>query len=143
MRVVFDSNVLIAAFATHGLCHSLFELCLRSHEIVVSHKILEEVQRNLRRKIKAPAPTVREILSYLEKHCLLGRSVPVPAGLCRDPQDDAILGLAAAAGAECLVTGDDDLLVLKRYHETDIISPRQLYNRLRSNRTASQQRETP
>ena len=45
MRVVFDSNVLIAAFATHGLCHSLFEICLRSHEIVISDFILSEVEK--------------------------------------------------------------------------------------------------
>ena len=131
MRVVFDSNVLIAAFATHGLCHSLFELCLRGHQIVVSNAILHEVEQKLRRKIKVPAPIVREVLSYLKKHCLLDRPVPVPEGACRDPKDLAILGLAAAAHAECLVSGDKDLLVLRRYHESAILSPRQLYNRLR------------
>lgn len=131
MRVVFDSNVLIAAFATQGLCHSLFELCLRNHEIVLSDDILGEVEQKLRKKIKVPAPIVKETLSYLAKHCTLGRPVPVPIDLCRDPKDAVILGLAAAVHAQCLVTGDDDLLVLKRYHESDILSPRQLYDRLR------------
>ncbi len=131
MRVVFDSNVLIAAFATHGLCHSLFELCIGGHEVVVSALILNELEQKLRQKIKAPEPTIREIRSYLEKHCLLDRPVPVPAGACRDPKDLPILGLAAAAHAEYLVSGDMDLLVLKRYHESAILSPRQLYERLR------------
>lgn len=132
MRVVFDSNVLIAAFATHGLCHSLFEICLRSHEIVISDFILSEVEQKLVKKIKIPASGVREILSFLENHCLKAKPVPVPAGLCRDPKDMAIIGLAAASGAECLVTGDEDLLILKRFHESAIISPRQLYDRLRA-----------
>ncbi|MBI3552566.1 MAG: putative toxin-antitoxin system toxin component, PIN family [Elusimicrobia bacterium] len=131
MRVVFDSNVLIAAFAAHGLCDSLFELCQRGHQIVVSEQILQEVERGLTRKVKAPAPVVRQVLSYLRKHCLIDRPVPVPADACRDPDDAAILGLAAAARAECLVSGDKDLLVLKRYHESVILSPRQLYERLR------------
>ena len=131
MRVVFDSNALIAAYATHGLCHSLFELCLRGHQIVVSDAILQEVGLKLRRKVKVPAPIVRDILSFLKKHCLLDRPVPVPDGACRDPKDAAILGLAAAAHAECLVSGDKDLLVLKSYHESAILSPRQLYDRLR------------
>lgn len=131
MRVVFDSNVLIAAFATHGLCHSLFELCLQGHEIVVSDDILREVEQGLRRKLNVPAPIVRDVRSYLESHCSLDRPVPVPEGLCRDPKDSAILGLAAGAHAECLVSGDKDLLILARYHESAILSPRQLYDRLR------------
>src|SRR5690242_4738491 len=121
MRVVFDSNVLIAAFATHGLCHSLFELCLRSHQVVVSRWILEEVEEKLRHKIKVPSSISREVVVYLEKHCLIDRPVPVPPGVCRDPKDLAILGVAAAAKAECLVTGDEDLLILKTYHETTIL----------------------
>lgn len=131
MRVVFDSNVLITAFASHGLCDSLLELCLRSHKIIISDLILDEVEEKLRRKIKLPASIVREIRSYLKEHCLLDRPVPIPAGVCRDPQDAEILGLAAAAKAECLVSGDADRLVIKRYHETVILSPRQLYDHLR------------
>ena len=131
MRVVFDSNVLIAAFATHGLCHSLFELCLRGHEIFASETILHEVEQKLQHKLKVPSPIVRDIIAYLNKHCRLDRPVPVPPDACRDPKDLAILGLAAVAHAQYLVSGDADLLVLKRYHETAIISPRQLYERLR------------
>ena len=37
---------------------------------------------------------------------------PLPAGVCRDPDDDAILATALAAEADYLVTGDQDLLVL-------------------------------
>lgn len=132
MRVVFDANVLIAAFATHGLCHSLLELCLRGHQVVLSDQILGELDRKLRKKIGVPPPTVRDILAYLRKNCILDRPVPVPPGICRDPDDLPILGLAAAARAECLVSGDEDLLVVKRYHETDILSPRQLYDRMKA-----------
>ncbi|MBI4063838.1 MAG: putative toxin-antitoxin system toxin component, PIN family [Elusimicrobia bacterium] len=131
MRVVFDSNVIIAAFATHGLCHSLFELCIQGHQIIIGDVILGEVNRKLLRKIKVPAPIARDILSFLKKHCILGRPVPVPKDACRDPKDLAILGLAVASRADGLVTGDADLLVLKRYHETAIVTPRQLYERLR------------
>lgn len=134
MRVVFDSNVLIAAFATHGLCHTLFELCLQGHEIVISRFILEEVEEKLQKKVKVPATIAREIIVYLEKHCLLKRPVPIPSEVCRDPEDSAVLGLAVAAQAECLVSGDEDLLVIKTYHETTILSPRQLYERLQRRR---------
>lgn len=132
MRVVFDSNVLIAAFATEGLCHSLFELCVRTHQIIVSDTILQEVEIKLHQRIQVPMPVVRQILSYLKQHCLVDRPVPVPKDACRDPKDLTILGLAIGARAEFLVSGDGDLLTLKHYHETTICSPRQLYERLRS-----------
>lgn len=132
MRVVFDSNVLIAAFATHGLCHALLEICLRSHEVVVSAGILDEVEQKLRKKIKVPAGPVRDIRLFLETHCLLERPVPVPSDACRDPKDLPILGVAAAAHADCLVTGDADLLVIGKYHESAIHTPRQLYELLRN-----------
>ena len=45
------------------------------------------------------------------------------AQICRDPDDDAILGTAVAGNADCIVTGDSDLLVLERFQDVDIISP--------------------
>lgn len=131
MRIVFDSNVLIAAFATQGLCQSLFETCVRGHEIVVSEQILDEVESKLTKKIKVPAATAGEVRSYLLSHCAVARPVPVPRDACRDPKDLPILGAAVAAEAECLVTGDADLLAVGRYHETEIVSPRRLYEAIR------------
>ena len=43
--------------------------------------------------------------------------------VCRDPDDDAILGTAIAGNAACVVTGDSDLLVLERFQGVDIVSP--------------------
>ncbi|MFN4218356.1 MAG: putative toxin-antitoxin system toxin component, PIN family [Candidatus Bipolaricaulia bacterium] len=45
--------------------------------------------------------------------------------VCRDPDDDVILGTALAGNAVCIVTGDKDLLVLRRYGSVDIVSPAQ------------------
>lgn len=134
MRVVFDANVLIAAFATHGLCNSLFEACIRGHEVFVSAQILDEVERKLIRKIKLPPAAAAEVRAYLESHCELEIPLPVPPGACRDPKDLHVLGAAIAARADFLATGDDDLLAVRRYHETEIVTPRQLYEALRKAR---------
>jgi predicted nucleic acid-binding protein len=40
MKVVLDTNVLIAAIATRGLCEALFELCLEKHEFAASPPLL-------------------------------------------------------------------------------------------------------
>ena len=44
--------------------------------------------------------------------------------VCRDPDDDRILACASEAHAEYIVTGDEDLLVLKRYGAIHIVKPR-------------------
>ncbi len=43
MRLVLDSNVIIAVFATRGLCHALFEYCLENHKVIVCEEILAEL----------------------------------------------------------------------------------------------------
>jgi putative PIN family toxin of toxin-antitoxin system len=46
-------------------------------------------------------------------------------GVCRDPDDDYLLGCAAAGGVECLVTGDADLLAVREYRGVTIVDGRQ------------------
>ncbi|MGC8786092.1 MAG: putative toxin-antitoxin system toxin component, PIN family [Anaerolineae bacterium] len=48
------------------------------------------------------------------------------AAACRDPDDDAILGTAIAGNAACIVTGDDDLLIVKRFHRLTLCGLRNL-----------------
>ncbi len=52
--------------------------------------------------------------------------VPIDLGrrVCRDAEDDPILGTAVAAHCELLVTGDKDLLEMGQYETVRIVSPR-------------------
>ena len=130
MRVAIDSNVLVAAFATHGLCHSLLEICLSNHQIIVSEDVLEEVSVALQQKIKLPPSVVKDVIAYLRKQSKLESPVPVPPDACRDPRDLKVLGLAVASKADCIVSGDKDLLVLKNFQGIDILSPRDFWQTL-------------
>jgi len=131
MRVALDSNVVIAAFATRGLCQSLFELCLEHHSILVSVEFLEEIRRNLREKIRLPAPRVGEILSFLKDQAAVISPEPLHGKICRDPDDVKVLSLAVTGKADLIVTGDKDLLVLKVVQGIPIVSPRDFWERLR------------
>ncbi len=55
--------------------------------------------------------------------------VPLPSPVSRDPDDDSTLGLLVAAGAEVIVTGDRDLLVLRAFRGIPIVSPRDFLER--------------
>jgi putative PIN family toxin of toxin-antitoxin system len=43
--------------------------------------------------------------------------------VCRDHKDNEVLACALEASADYIISGDDDLLVLKVFHEIQIISP--------------------
>jgi predicted nucleic acid-binding protein len=45
-------------------------------------------------------------------------------GICRDPKDEPILECAERAEAECIVSGDHDLLSLASYGGIRIMTPR-------------------
>ncbi len=124
MRVVLDSNVLVAAFATHGLCADVFEHCLYQQTIVISDYLLTEVQRNLCKKIKLPpakADTVRKFLAGIAE---IVKPAKLPKDACRDPRDVKVLGTAVAGKAKVIVSGDQDLLILKKFKTIQILTPR-------------------
>ena len=43
--------------------------------------------------------------------------------VCRDPDDDELLEIAVVGRADCLVTGDQDLLVLDPFQRIPILTP--------------------
>ncbi len=128
MRIVLDANVVVAAFAARGLCESLFEFCLGSHEILLSEPLLEEIRRNLAKKVKLAQPTVAGIERLLRENGLLLEPVAIAADACRDADDLHVLGLAKAGKADFIVTGDDDLLALNHYGRCRIVTPRQFWS---------------
>jgi putative PIN family toxin of toxin-antitoxin system len=127
MRVILDTNVIIAAFAARGLCESVFELCLDQHEIIVSTHILTEVKNNLQKKLKMPKQAIVQVIFFLEVHSTQMKPQTIPTPICRDPADDRILGLAKSAAPDFIITGDTDLLVLKEFESIPIIRPRQFW----------------
>lgn len=132
MRIVFDTNVLLAAFATHGLCESLFAACLQAQTIVVSEHILGELRRHLKGKLKMPERQIAEIEKFLRAQCEIVMPVAVERDACPDADDLPVLGTALASKADALVTGDAELRTCKTIGKSPIVSPRELYELLRA-----------
>ena len=131
MKLVLDTNVLIAAFAARGLCSELFRLCLDRHEIVSSSELLDEFERNLVKKLKLPRPAAADVTAWLRQHTSVLTPGPVAASSCRDASDLHVLGLAAAAKASFIVSGDKDLLIIKRFRRIPVFSPPQAWQYLK------------
>jgi putative PIN family toxin of toxin-antitoxin system len=131
MNVLLDANVLISAIAGRGLCEAVVEYCLEEHEIVVSEELIQDVRDKLTGKLKVPPAIVTEFCQVLLDNGKCLRAASVPPDACRDPDDLHLLGLAEASQATFLVTGDKDLLVLKRHRGTQIVTPRQFWDCMR------------
>jgi len=131
MTVVLDANVLISAVAGRGLCEAVLECCLEEHDVVSSSLVLDDVREKLVEKIRVPTAVADEFIALLSGNCRLIEAAHVPPGTCRDPDDLHLLGLAQASRASFLVSGDKDLLVLGRFKDTRIVTPRQFWDCLR------------
>ena len=123
MRVVLDTNIFVASIVADGLCRDLVRVRIRPHTIITSKPLLDELRRTLRVKFKAD-PDKLPLLSALHEQAEI--VVPVSPGerACRDKDDDVVLATALAGKADIIVTGDDDLLVLKKFRGIRILSPR-------------------
>ena len=130
MRVFLDTNVLVSAFASRGLCADLLELVLLEHDLIAGQSVLREFTKALRKKVKLPAARSAEIVDFVsgEATQVIGTAEPADAKV--DPDDARVLGEALAGHAELFVTGDTALLKLATVGGLRIVSPRQFWETL-------------
>jgi uncharacterized protein len=126
MKVVLDTNILISAFLAEGICARILHRARRGDFIfVLCHPVLMEFQEILKKKFEFEDSEISffvDIVSEASREiCAPGSLV---SGVCRDKDDEIILACALEAGADFLVTGDSDLLVLEFFKKTKILAPR-------------------
>jgi putative PIN family toxin of toxin-antitoxin system len=126
MKAVFDTNVLIAAFVTDGLCARILRRARGGEfEFILGIPVLLEFQRILKDKFAFSDADIFFFSSILDEAAKSSRPDVSVAGVCRDPDDDAVLACAVESKANYLVTGEKDLLVLGHCGITKILTPRE------------------
>ncbi|MBD0389958.1 MAG: putative toxin-antitoxin system toxin component, PIN family [Nostoc sp. C3-bin3] len=124
-RFVFDTNVLISAFLfSKGKPRQAFDKAQDIGIIIFSNAAFSELEEVLyRRKFDKYLPlemrqelleNLIETVEFIEVTELVNE--------CRDPKDNKYLELAITSQAECIVTGDDDLLVLNPWRSIEILT---------------------
>ena len=130
MRVFLDTNVLISALATRGLCAELYERLLMEHEVVIGEPVVAEVLEVMSRKFRADS----KLLAKVEVELRLLEIVPAqpvaPKLPIKDREDPWIIACALAGKADCFVTGDAELLKLGKVKKLSIFSPRVCWEKL-------------
>lgn len=131
MRVCLDTNVLVAAFATRGLCADVLRTVLAEHDLVVGDVILTELRRTLAAKLKVPSDRIDAVEAVLRTAPVVPKPAAPSTVAIRDPADRWILATAIAGAADVLVTGDRDLLAVVADAPIPILSPREFWEFLR------------
>lgn len=130
MRIFLDTNVLASSIATRGLCSELLESVIHDHELLTCQPVLEELERVLLEKFRLPGLVVEEFLSMLKTEGRMVASQKTPSISIKDASDVSILACAIAGNADVFVTGDKELLDLRKIDNLPIVSPRELWLQL-------------
>lgn len=129
MRVVIDANVLVSAvISSSGPPREVLTAWTQERfELVASPALLEELRDVLARPKLRRYLTPGAAAGYLAglgQDGLLIEDPPPPAGLRADPDDDYLVALARAAGADYVVSGDRHLLELTD-PDPPVLTPRE------------------
>ncbi len=124
VRLIIDTNIWIS-FLISDKHRKLDNLLSRPKtKILFSTELLEEINRvSIFPKLKKyfPPHVVEEMLLSLEDYIDLIQ-VKSKVDICRDPNDNFLLALAKDGNANFLITGDKDLLALKMFGKTKIVT---------------------
>ncbi len=132
MKVFLDTNVLVSAMATRGLCADVLRETLTSHELVVSAPLFNELRRVLRQKLQIPPELIDDAIEILQQDAHFATPSVAPNVKIRDKDDLTILSSALNGNADLLVTGDKELLDLGKINDMEIVSPRGFWKKIQT-----------
>ena len=122
-RVIVDTNCWISFLIGRKLASLVDLLCNDRIELVLCDELLEEIREVTQRPKFVKYFPIQEVESLLSFLRLKGNLFELSENIhyCRDEEDDYLLALAVEAKANYLVTGDKDLLVIKRIASCRIV----------------------
>jgi uncharacterized protein len=135
LRVFLDTNVLVSAFTTRGICADIVAVVVVEHQLVLGETVLEELARVLSKKMRVPEAAVSEANAFLRREAVVVSDALDPGVSLRDPDDVPVLGEALGGLAEVLVTGDRDLLEMSDHPPIEVLSPRGFWEKLQQGRS--------
>lgn len=130
MIIVLDTNVFVSGIFFSGPPYRILRAWRdRRLDVVYSAPIFIEYERVLNELSQAfPEVDGQPFLALLARYGVLDEPDRVPGISCRDPGDLKFIECLLHSGADCLVTGDKDLLDAK-LQAASILTPRQFCDR--------------
>ena len=132
IRLVLDSNTIISGLLWKGNEYLLLgAIDNKNAELYISEEILLEIDRvlhypRLEGYIKKAGLSIEELLQKILSlsRIVIGENRNVH--VCRDPDDNKFIECAINANADYLISGDNDLLVIKVHENIKITTTREI-----------------
>jgi len=127
MKLVLDTNIFISAFYWGGNSEKIINRIIEGvDELFISDQIITEISNVMARpKFKTKPETIIGYIKTIEKS---SKKIFVDGkikDICRDKDDDDKLECAILANADFIITGDEDLLVLRDYKTVKIVTQKE------------------
>lgn len=133
MRVILDTNVLLSAILKDASTPAaVVRLVTTKHVMLTSMETQQEFRRVL--AVLAKPYFQRVVTDRIKRNIevMFGESELIMiaefVSVCRDPMDDKFLELAVNGKAEFIISGDNDLLSMRIYKNTRIVTPAEFLN---------------
>jgi len=137
VRIVLDTNVVLSALLWRGTPYHLLDAIRSRSEarLFTSPALLNELADVLTRpsatkRLAIIGRTVREVLADYVEAVEVVEPEQVPRVVPDDADDDQVIGAALTAGADCIVSGDADLLSMGSHQGIPIITAAQAAQRI-------------
>ncbi len=131
-KVILDTNLWISFLITQNYTKIDYLIAEGKIKLIFSHELIEEFITVASRPKFKNIFNAADIEKLLELFDYYGKLIKVNIEInkCRDPKDNFLLSLAVESKADYLVTGDSDLLILKKIKKTKILSWNDFKNEL-------------
>ena len=127
LKLVLDTNTIISGLLWKGNEFQLLQEVERGNAMLfLTPPILEEIKRvlhypRLKSMITQSGLTPEQLLEKIMSlsHLVVGPLIPIT--ICRDKKDNMFLECALLCNADYIISGDNDLLILKEYKNIRIV----------------------
>lgn len=123
-RIVADTNVLISGFSFAGKPEEILKLVQEKKiQPIISSALIAELEEVVSKKSVISEGDLPRVREFIHEYFALVSPKKNLTIVDRDPDDNRVLEAAVEGDCEYIITGDRDLLDLKRYKNIKIVSP--------------------
>jgi putative PIN family toxin of toxin-antitoxin system len=127
MKLVIDSNIFVSSFFWKGNPRRVFDRVTNGFdELYITDEILNEVSTVMaRKKFDTNETEIKEYVEIIESYSVKVFYKNETEKISRDKDDNKILQCGLEGNVDFIITGDNDLLVLKGLKNIKIVNPRE------------------
>ena len=128
MKIVIDTNIIVSG-ATDENSYAfriIKEVIDGRIEAFATHQTMSENRQMLRKLVRD-----REYRETLEEYFRYLQIVKVfqPLNVVADSEDNKLFESAASSGADYLITNDQEVLAVGKYHNTEVVTPAEFWTK--------------